>query len=119
MIAGGVYITLLSDSDRLPPNEQFGLSAQIRRASVSIPSNIAEGQASGPGRRNLYHVRIALGSLAELETQLEIARRLRLISEEDVKDISAVLARTGQLLNGMARSLRLHGIGAAAADRRR
>jgi hypothetical protein len=51
---------------KLPVTETYGLSAQMRRAAVSIPSNIAEGHAGGPGARYRHHVRIALGSLADL-----------------------------------------------------
>jgi four helix bundle protein len=89
----------------LPLNERFELSAQIRRAAVSVPSNIAEGQASGPGARYRHHVRIAIGSLAELETQLDIARRLNLISVDAHRAIGEQVARTGKLLHGLARYL--------------
>ena len=68
---------------RLPATERFELAAQMRRAAVSIPSNIAEGHASGPGGRYRHHVRIALGSLAELDTQLELAVRLRFCPARD------------------------------------
>ena len=67
------------------------------------------------GRRNLHHVRIALGSLAELETQLEIAQRLGLMSSSDLTDLTEQLKRTGQLLHGLARSLRLQQLKGAAA----
>jgi four helix bundle protein len=60
----------------LPKNETYGLSAQMRRAAVSVPSNIAEGQARSSSKEFLQFISISLGSLAELETQLEIARRL-------------------------------------------
>ena len=56
----------------------------------------------------MHHVRIALGSLAELETQLEIARRLGLLSPDDLAKVEKELARTGQLLNGVIRSVRRH-----------
>lgn len=78
---------------QLPPTERFELSAQIRRAAVSIPSNVAEGQASGPGARYRHHVRIALGSLAELETQIEIASRLS-GSQRRRRALSLVTSRT-------------------------
>ena len=92
---------------RLPLTERFELSAQIRRAAVSVPSNVAEGQAVGKSRRFLYHVRIALGSLGELETDFEIARRLGMLSSEDLAELTEHIARSGQLLHGLARSLRL------------
>ena len=60
----------------LPPSEQFGLSSQIRRAAVSVPCNVAEGQACGEDGRYIHHLRVAIGSLGELSTQVEIAARL-------------------------------------------
>jgi four helix bundle protein len=77
-----------------------------RRAAVSVPSNVAEGQASGLGRRYLNHVRIALGSLAELETQAEIARRLGFLSASDLSGTENELTRARQLLHGLSRSIR-------------
>jgi four helix bundle protein len=92
---------------QLPQAERFELSAQMRRAAVSVPSNIAEGQATGPGGRYRHHVRIALGSLAELDTQLEAVRRLEYSSEEALRVVAEHLAQTGRLLHGLDRSLRL------------
>lgn len=91
---------------QLPQTERFELSAQMRRAAVSVPSNIAEGQATGPGGRYRHHVRIALGSLAELDTELEAVRRLEYSSEETLRVVAEHLAQTGRLLHGLDRSLR-------------
>lgn len=91
---------------QLPQIERFELAGQVRRAAVSIPSNIAEGQATGPGGRYRHHVRIALGSLAELDTQLEAVRRLAYLSEEALRVAAEHLAQTGRLLHGLDRSLR-------------
>lgn len=63
---------------QFPKSELFGLTAQMRRAAVSIPSNIAEGQARSSSKEFLHFLSYALGSLAELETQLELACRLQL-----------------------------------------
>jgi four helix bundle protein len=93
-------------SSGLPSSERFGLIAQIRRAAVSVPSNVAEGQYFGRGKRYIYHVRVALGSVGELATHFELARRLKLLPEEDVLKMEKDLARTGQLLHGLLRSLR-------------
>ena len=90
----------------LPQAERFELSAQMRRAAVSVPSNIAEGQATGPGGRYRHHVRIALGSLAELDTQIEAVRRLEYLSEGALRLVAEHLAQTGRLLHGLDRSLR-------------
>ena len=67
-------IYLMSRS--FPKHEQYGLASQMQRAAVSIPSNIAEGHARGYTKEYLRHVAIAQGSLAELQTQIEIASRL-------------------------------------------
>ena len=87
----------------LPASERFELGSQIRRAAVSIPSNVAEGQRRSPlVFKN--HIGIALGSLAELETQLELVQRLRLA------EIPALTwehtSRCRQILYGLLRSLR-------------
>ena len=91
---------------RLPPTERFELSAQVRRSAVSVPSNIAEGQSYGAGGRYLHHVRIAQGSLGELETELEIAKRLGFISPGEYGEAEDLCRRTGQLLHGLARSVK-------------
>ena len=89
-----------------PRTEQFALASQMQRAAVSIPSNVAEGHATGPGRRYRNHLRIALGSRAELATQLEIAIRLKYVHADARTKIEPQLTRTRQLLNGLHRSLR-------------
>lgn len=92
---------------RLPTEERFGLTAQIRRAAVSIPSNIAEGHAfRTKPRAYRRHVRIALGSFAELETHVELLSRLQMADERVIEDLRKKLTRTGQLLHGLLRALR-------------
>jgi four helix bundle protein len=90
----------------IPSSEKYELSAQMRRASVSIPSNVAEGQSYGTDGRYLHHVNIAIGSLGELETQLEFCRRLRFVGEGNLHSVEQQLARARQLLYGLRRSLR-------------
>lgn len=65
---------------RFPGEEKYELARQMRRAATSVPSNVAEGHAYGPGNRYRNHVRIALGSLGELATELEIAVRLKYVA---------------------------------------
>jgi four helix bundle protein len=91
----------------MPPVERFGLAQQMRRAAVSVPSNVAEGHAIRTSRKSYRrYVRIALGSLAELDTQLEIAQRLRLIENNKRLDaLKAELVRATQILHGLLRSL--------------
>jgi four helix bundle protein len=92
-------------SDRFPLAERFGLTAQVRRAAVSIPSNIAEGhRQSNP--IFLRHLLIALGSHAELETQMQLAVRLKYLTESDWQCAQEQLTRVGELLHGLARSVR-------------
>ncbi|MBH1959030.1 four helix bundle protein [Chryseobacterium sp. HSC-36S06] len=70
-------------SDCFPENEKYGLISQIRRCAISIPSNIAEGCARKGNRELLQYLYISLGSLAELETQYEIAQNLNYINESE------------------------------------
>jgi four helix bundle protein len=88
-----------------PRAELYGLTSQIRRAAVSIPSNLAEGDRRGTTPAYLNHVRIALGSHGELETCLELACRLGFLPSADIKALSARLESIGRLLNGLHRSL--------------
>ena len=88
----------------LPDSERFGLSSQMRRAGVSVPSNVAEGQACGEDGRYIHHLRTALGSLGELATQFEIARRLGMLSSPIDETAQEQLTRTGQVLHGLLRS---------------
>lgn len=90
----------------LPANERFEMSGQIRRAAVSVPANVAEGQCCGKDGRYLNHIRIAQGSLGELDTLLELATRLGFIDERHRSDVEQQLKRTGQLLHGLARSVK-------------
>jgi four helix bundle protein len=88
----------------LPDSERFGLSAQMRRSGVSVPSNVAEGQACGEDGRYIHHLRLALGSLGELSTRAEIARRLAMLPTAILVELEETLARTGQVLHGLLRS---------------
>jgi four helix bundle protein len=90
---------------KLPATERFELGAQPRRSAVSITSNIAEGHAGGSRLRYLNHARIAAGSLAELDTQFESARRVHFLSADDLAVAQQQVTRTGQLLHGLIRSL--------------
>ncbi len=79
-----------------PKAEVYGLASQVRRAAVSVPSNIAEGHPRASTKEYLNHVSIAQASLAEMETQLEIASRLGYTNQADLEPVfeeSAVLGR--------------------------
>jgi four helix bundle protein len=92
-----------SVSRLFPSEERYRLTAQMRKAAVSIPSNVAEGFARGAAKACLYFVRIALGSNAELDTQLEVARRLRFVTEAAARDLQESIDRERQILHGMRR----------------
>jgi four helix bundle protein len=88
-----------------PSDERFGLTAQLRRAAVSIPSNVAEGASRRTTGAFINHVSIALGSHAEAETCIEIALRLGYLSAGHAQETARFVNRAGQLLNGLMRSL--------------
>jgi four helix bundle protein len=93
---------------QLPAEERYGLSLQMRKAGVSVPSNIAEGSGHGRNRVYVQHLRIARGSNAELETQLELAVRLKFVTAEQVKPLIERASEVGKMLNGLIRSLDAH-----------
>ena len=91
---------------QLPSIERYELASQIRRSATSVPSNVAEGHATGRDGMFLRHLSIALGSLGELDTQFEIGRRLQLLPDAKVATVHEHVARTRQLLHGLRRGLR-------------
>ncbi len=88
-----------------PSRETYGLASQIRRAAVSIPSNIAEGHSRRTLQAYLNHLSIALGSQSELETQIELSCRLKLLSEQSAKEILEVAGQVGRMLHALMSSL--------------
>jgi four helix bundle protein len=88
-----------------PKEELYGLTNQVRRAVVSVPSNIAEGQGRRGRAEFLRHLSISHGSLREVETQLMIARRLRYLTQDQADGLLAQTAEVGRLLQGLMRSL--------------
>jgi four helix bundle protein len=89
-----------------PKDELYGLTSQMRRAAVSVPSNIAEGQGRVTPNELIHHLRIAYGSLSELETQLILAERLTYLDHEAAKYLLDSTSEVGRLINGLMRSLR-------------
>jgi four helix bundle protein len=89
-----------------PKTEIYGLTSQMRRAAVSVPSNIAEGQARKFGAA-INHLNIALGSIAELDTQLEVAVRLSYISSDRAADLQKLIVSGRRLVYGLRRAKRL------------
>jgi len=98
-LAQGVYQVTV----RMPNDERFGLTDQMRRAAVSIPSNIAEGYARQSTTDYIRYLRMARGSLAELMTQHELAANLKMLPVN--QDMIDLLAETDRVLQGLIRSL--------------
>ena len=89
----------------LPTDERFGLTSQIGRAAVSIPSNIAEGHARSSTKDFARFVDIALGSVAEVETQLMLTVRLNFISASAVDPVLTLAGEVGRIAHGLHKSL--------------
>src|SRR5436190_20571057 len=88
-----------------PSEERFGLTNQIRRSAVSISSNIAEGQGRAHTKEFLNHLSMAKGSLCELETQLEISRRVGFISESELAPLLALSDEISRMLTILRQKL--------------
>jgi four helix bundle protein len=92
---------------KFPREEIYGLSSQIRRASVSIPSNIAEGHGREHTRSFIQSLRIAQGSLKELQTQIWLSERVGLASSDSIAGPIELCDRIGKMLRSLIRSLQL------------
>lgn len=86
-------------TDTFPKNEQYGLTSQIRRAASSISANIAEGSRRKGSKDRIHFFVMAYGSGAELESHLELARRLSLVPEVALKEVLALLDEIMRMLN--------------------
>lgn len=93
---------------RFPREEMYGLTNQLRRAAVSVPSNIAEGQGRGSGGAFEQFLRIATGSIQEAETQILIAKELGFVSDTDIATGLDLSGEVRRLLAGLLRSLSSH-----------
>ena len=93
-------------TEPFPAHEQYGLRAQIHRAAVSVPSNVAEGHGRAITREYLHHLAIAHGSLMELETQVELSVRLGFVKRPVADGVLSQAAECGRMLHGLMRRLR-------------
>lgn len=96
---------IFSITSSFPKSEQFGLTNQMRRASVSIPSNIAEGHVRNQTKEFCRYLNISLGSCAELETQVIIAKELGWLLDEDFKRLSEMIKTEIRQINALKKSL--------------
>jgi four helix bundle protein len=93
-------------SEKLPSEEKFGLRSQITRASVSIPSNIAEGCSRNSEVEFKRFLEISMGSLFELETQLIICKSLQFLSSKELKDIFELLSTEARMINSLINKIK-------------
>jgi four helix bundle protein len=89
-----------------PPEEKFGLTSQMRRAAVSVASNIAEGAARQGSREFVQFLSIASGSVAELETQIIISQRLGIGRQEHLSELRSSPKNISKMLQGLIRSIK-------------
>jgi four helix bundle protein len=89
-----------------PKDELYGLTSQLRRAAVSVPANIAEGNARSSTKEYLHFLSVAVGSLAEVETLLELARRLSYVEIATLHKLEEMIGEQRRMLRGLQRSLR-------------
>jgi four helix bundle protein len=105
-LADQLAVAVYKHTASMPPDERFGLTLQIRRAAVSIASNIVEGCSRNSQSDYLRFLDIALGSACELEYQLSLAHRLGFLHEEEQRAVADLAAQTAKTINGLIRALR-------------
>lgn len=104
-LAMQLVVNVYRASERLPATERFGLTSQMRRSAVSIPSNIAEGHARRNDSVFLNHLKIALGSQAELNAQIEIALRLGFFKADVTASLLDEIDHVRRMLHGLRGSV--------------
>jgi four helix bundle protein len=100
-----LVIAVYKKTELFPKEERYGLTSQIRRASVSIPANIAEGAGRNSQKEFIHFLSNSQGSASELETELIIASRLGYLDETSFAQLIADLERIGRLITGLSRHL--------------
>jgi four helix bundle protein len=110
VVAWQKAIALVTDiyraTERFPKAEVYGLTAQIRRAAVSVPGNIAEGKGRHSKREYVQFLYRARGSMLEVETQLEIAHNLSFLAPESFVELAGQVDETSRVLNGLISSVK-------------
>jgi four helix bundle protein len=100
-----LVVAIYRVTQSFPKTETYGLSSQMQRAAISVPSNIAEGHGLKQTQAYVRHIAIASGSLAEVETQLEISERLGYLSQQEKVRVAEQADEVGRMLAGLRRSL--------------
>jgi four helix bundle protein len=99
-------LTVYSVTRTFPREETYGLTIQLRRAAVSVVSNIAEGKGRSSDKELLQFLSNAKGSLFEVETQLELAKHLSYLSASQAENLASKVNKAGRLLSGLMRAFR-------------
>lgn len=107
-------LTIYNATRSFPKEETFGLTSQLRRAAVSVVSNIAEGKGRNSDKDLLRFLANARGSLFELETQISLSERLGYIGRPESAELLAQISETGKLINGLIRAFDNKHIASAA-----
>jgi four helix bundle protein len=100
-----LVIEIYRTTENFPSQEIYGLTNQIRRAAISIPSNIAEGAARQTKKEFTNYLHMAQGSLSELDTQMELAKRLGYVDDESRKSLDQKMERIDKMITGLIRHL--------------
>lgn len=100
-----LVLTIYEISGGFPDEERYGLRSQLRRAAISVPSNVAEGHCRRTTPAYAHHVSIALGSQGEVETCLELAVRLKYIPAQSAEVVESACAEVGRMLSGLHAAL--------------
>ncbi|MFH1563879.1 MAG: four helix bundle protein [Nitrospirota bacterium] len=100
-----LVISVYKLTTQYPPEEKYGLVSQMRRATVSIPSNIAEGVARKTTKEYIQFLYISRGSLSELDTHLEISQQIGYINSEQYKDMIDEMDEISRMLSGLIKAL--------------
>lgn len=93
-------------TQKFPREEEYGLKAQLRRAAVSVPSNISEGLSRKTRKDKLHFLNMAQASLSEMDAQLEVSDRLRFMEPEDIESTYGLLTEVEMILIGLMKSIR-------------
>lgn len=101
-----LVLVIYQASDSFPKDERFCLTDQIRRASLSVPSNIAEGAARQTKKEFINYLHMAQGSLSELDTQIEIAKRLGYLEQGHWAKLDVQIERIDKMISGLIRHLK-------------
>lgn len=101
-------VRIYSETITYPDSEKYGITSQLRRAAVSIPTNIAEGFGRNHKKELLQFLNIALGSASEIDTLLLISKELKYLAEDKYNELSELLDHISRMLKNLSKSISFH-----------